>query len=257
MNPKLPAIATESIERAALLLSDCVATGSIGVLTGPNGSGKTEALKALVGRYAKIGTKGTALYFRCCLLKSHTRGLKDLAEAMGRKLFAGSNSTGSVQFAIRTCIHEMERQGITAIFLDDADLWSEEVLENVIALRDKAHEKGWPLVVILAGATNPDNWLGRVASARSRTLKVEAFQDLGPGEMLGILRSWNPVFEAFTQAVAEGDKKAEKCARTIHAHTKGNMRRLSYFALLYAAHAGDASVSPETLEKVLPHLNAA
>ena len=254
MNDELPIVTTEAIERCIGLLKDCYAARGIGVITGPNGTGKSTALKTLMRRYPTLGLRGRPFYLRCCPVKGHTRGLKDLVDALGRKIFHGSGA--SVAYTAKLCLHELKRLEISALFLDDADLWGTDVMEGVVALRDMAIDADYPLVLLMAGAGNPERWIGSIPSAKSRLLKVETIGELTLEQMLGVLRSWGEVFEVFVLSAESGDKEATKAARKLHSYLRGNFRKLGFLASLHQMGGPETRFDGERIEALLPRLAA-
>lgn len=219
-------VPTPAVESAMTLLRECIATQSIGALIGSNGVGKTYALKAVEGRYAKLGLGGECLRYRCCEVRGSTRGVRDLLMHLGGRLASLRNGvTGGLQLYAKMAQAEFRKRDIRVLLLDEADLWDVSALGGLITLFDTLREAGLPLTILMVGILPPAQWLDQLSSLRSRTLRVETITPLGKETLLGVCQEWA---EPFRQLAADVDAKrpaAQKLLRMIFAGTQGNLRR--------------------------------
>lgn len=245
----LKIIKTPDVQAGIELLQDCAAAGAIGVITGPNGTGKTEALRAIEKTYGKLGLQGIALYYRCHFNKRSTRGIKDLLDCLGVRQ-AAFQSGASVQFSVKTCMAELKKRKIHCLLIDEADLWTKESLIGLIGLFDMAQLEQFHLTILLGSTGNPDLWLSQITSARSRTLKVVAFGYLTRDLMLEVLRHWGEGFEKLANQVSKRQAEAKKIAGRIHKLTGGNFRRLGHYGRLHLTYFKNQTPNAENLELV-------
>ena len=253
---ELAIIPTPDIEAVGELAKDSSATASLSVVTGIPGTGKTEALKAIQRRWTSLGMPGTALYVRAHHVKGYTRPVKDILEILGRKQ-TGANGTGSLQFSIRICRQELEKQQIRGLLIDEAENWGTEGISGVIGLYDACRQEKQPLTVIMASAANPSTWIDQSASGKSRALRVMSLKPLPIEMLIGVLRAWGGGLEQLAEGVGKGEADALKLATRLHRHLSGNFRRLAYFAGLHHLHCPGQAISADSLDRVLPKLTGA
>ena len=235
------------MQTAVELLRDCTATQALGVIVGPNGSGKTKALLAIERTYGKLGLSGVAFYYRCHLNKRNSRGIKDILDALGVRQ-AAFQSGASVQFAIKTCLAELKKKKIHCLLVDEADLWTRESLLGLVGLFDMARLDGFDLVILLASTGNPDIWLAPVTAAKSRTLKVVEFAYMDRDLMLKVLCKWGTEFSSLADRVGKKEAEAAKVAGRIYKLTDGNFRRLSHYAALHLTYFQGQAPTTESVE---------
>jgi hypothetical protein len=246
---ELPIVDTPDVQATVELLRDSAAAKAIGVITGPNGSGKTEALRAVEKMYGKLGMLGTALYYRCHLNKRNSRGIKDILDSLGVRQ-AAFQSGASLQYAVKMCLAELKKKKIHALLIDEADLWTRDSLLGLIGLFDMALLEKYPLAMVLASTGNPDLWLAPVASAKSRTLKITSFEYMDRELMGKVMRKWGTEFESWLDLVEKKDATALKVLTRIHKLTAGNFRRLGHFASLHLTYFKNQQPNPENVELV-------
>lgn len=241
-------VPTPAVETAMTLLRECMATQSIGALIGSNGVGKTFALKAVEGRYSKLGLGGACLRYRCCEVRGSTRGVRDLLMHLGGRLASLRNGvTGGLQLYAKMAQAEFRKRDIRVLLLDEADLWDVAALGGLITLFDTLREGGLPLTIVLTGILPPAQWLDQLSSLRSRTLRVETVTPLSKETLLGVCQEWA---EPFRQLAADVDAKkpaSQKLLRTIFSGTQGNLRRARQLCDLLLMQGPQFELSEQTV----------
>jgi hypothetical protein len=244
-------LTTPSIDRAIDLLLECTATRAIGVITGDNGSGKTFALRALAGRYAKLNLPGNCVFYRCCQVQGPTRGVKDLlSELSGRGSVFRNGSSAGLQLLVREMLHELKKKDIRTLLLDEADLWEREALAGFVTCYDFCRGNDVPVTVIMTGTKALRDWIGAVPAGLSRTLRTEHFGSLSLTIMTSILQEWGEPFRQVVRLAKSGDAEAKRHLQVIHKHTGGNIRRLRFFAELLLLHQSDGEITRDRISHV-------
>lgn len=241
---------------ATSLLQDCAATGGLGVISGPPGSGKSIALRRLATRYASTGLPGSSFYYCCQSNAGATRGVKDILAEMGvgGALIAQGHGT-PMQLLLKIALREFVRKGIRCILLDETDRWDEAAVSGVIAMHDDARDNGHSFSLIMATMEPSPAWLANAESARSRTLRVIHAERALIGEALALLALWSEDFAKFNALVDSADQPAIALARRIHEEFGGDLRRLNFFVRLYICHWSGRAVSKETVNSTIKRLN--
>jgi len=112
------------VEKAVDLLKLCSLTEAVGVIHGPNGTGKTEILRILERDYAACGLPGTVVRLRCCQQAGASRGIKDMLAEMGPGgVFVAVGQAASVALLCKAAVRAFEKRDVRALLLDEADLW--------------------------------------------------------------------------------------------------------------------------------------
>lgn len=244
-------LTTPSINRAIDLLLECMATGSLGVITGDNGSGKTFALRALAGRYSKLNLAGNCIFYRCCQVQGPTRGVKDLlSEISSRGSIFRNGSSAGLQLLVRDVLHELKKKDIRTLLLDEADLWERDALAGFVTCYDFCRGNDVPLTVILTGTKALRDWIGAVPAGISRTLRTEHFGSLSLAILTSILQEWGEPFRKLVALAKSGDPEAKRHLQAIHKHTGGNIRRLRFFAELLLLHQPKGPITRDVISNV-------
>lgn len=243
-----PILTTPCVSTAVDLFNECVATRSIGVMVGANGSGKTYALRALEMRHAKSGMGGVCVRYRCCQVQGSTRGVRDLLLHLGGRLASlRTGATGGLQLFCKLAQAEFKKQDIRVLLLDEADLWDLSSLGGLVTLYDYLLENGRPVTLIMTGALPPPHWLDQISALRSRTLRIETIQPLSKEMLMGVLQEWAPPFLQLANQITNGVAAAEKRLKLIHRGTCGNLRRARQFADLLLMHGQNFKLTEETI----------
>jgi len=220
---------------ARSLLADCLLTGSIGAIVGPNGCGKTIALKFL----EHTPVDGSIFRLRCCQQEGSSRGVRDLLMEMGAAgIFAAANQSMPLAFLCKIALRTFEQRNVRALLLDEADLWDAAALSGLVTLLDQAAEKGRPIAAILTGSLPPQQWIQQVPSLDSRTFHIVRGENLSLDSTVGLLETWGGPFPVFSASYEAEDSDAMTIAEEIHAATGGNPRRLNFLASLLIASKG-------------------
>lgn len=159
-----------SIEAALKLAKHCRAVGSIGVITGGNGTGKTESLKFLA-RSPELTPDQTAYYHQCVAAVGPSGAMRDMLAAMEVRQAVHQRGM-AVPIALKLALREMQDRKIGMLLLDEADLLSIESLQGLVSFYDHCRNKEYPLAIIMAGAKDDAKWIGGLAAAWSRTLML-------------------------------------------------------------------------------------
>lgn len=256
-NPEV--IATLPIlNEAADLLLDCVATGGVGLIAGPAGSGKSIALRRLAARYASMGLNGSCVSYCCQANAGATRGVKDLLAYMGVGGSILANGHGApMQLILKVALREFARKGVRCILLDETDRWDAEAMAGMLALHDHLSENGHQTALLAVTMLDSPEWLANAEAARSRTLRTLKTDHVSAEQMLGLLALWSDEFAKFTGTVETGDKQSGALAHLIYEQTAGgDMRRLNFFVRLYVRHCAGQPVSEETVALALAKMDA-
>jgi hypothetical protein len=239
------------LDQASELLLDCAATGGIGVIAGPPGSGKTVALKRLAARYSGLGLPGACLYYCCQQNAGTTRGVKDILMefGIGGAIIAQGHGA-SMQMILKLALRDFQRRNLRCLLLDESQRFDVDAMNGVVALHDHLREHDHPTAIVVASNVDTPEWLVATESARTRTLKIlrSAYPDTD--HMLGIMSLWADEFVRFADMVDSGNKGATDLARKIHTRTGGNLRRLNFFAKLFLRHHAGQELSLEIVESV-------
>ena len=213
---------------ATELLLDCAATGAIGVISGPPGSGKSVALRRLAARYAGMSLPGAAFYYCCQSNAGPTRGLKDLLAEMGiGGAIIASGHGASMQLLLKLALRDFMRKNIRCLLLDESDRWDAEAVTGMLALHDHLRERGHQISLLFASMSDFPEWMSQHEAARSRTLRVLRAERVTASQMIGLLGLWG---DEFSGAVDDD------VVHLIHERTGGDLRRLNFFARLHARH---------------------
>jgi len=224
------------IEQAELLLRDCSLTASIGVIVGPNGCGKSEALKRLAGNYRSLGLPGQAARIRCCQQDGPTRGAKDilLEIGVGGALMMNGQAT-PLSLICKTAVRAFRQRNLRCLLLDEADNWTIDTLGGFVTLLDYLRDKDHPVCAILTGVQSPTSWIGAVPALDSRTLATVNGYQLSENQVAGVLCKWGGAFSGLADSYIKGEGAALNAMQTIQSATGGNLRRLNYLCSLLAA----------------------
>jgi hypothetical protein len=221
-----------SIQTAVKLARHCRALGTIGVLVGGNGVGKTESLKFLA-RSSELTPNQTAYYHQCVAAEGPSRGVRDMLVAMEVRQAIYQRGM-ALPVALKLSLREMQDRKIGMLLLDEADLLSIESLQGVISFYDYCRSKDYRVAIIMAGARGDEKWIGALSAAWSRTLKVCRLSNLSVEMTAALFQGWGSPMTELAQAVRAKDRDAIVVLKTIHRGTGGNPRRLYFMAGLAA-----------------------
>jgi hypothetical protein len=252
MSSDLPTLATSLLTRCVDLARDAVLLDCLGAVTGPNGSGKTIALRGVVSRYPGLGLDGFPLYHRACGAQGSTRGVKDLLhEAFGVR--EAHVSSSNLQIACKLGLREFSNRKIKLLLLDEADSLARDSLIGVTTLIDYCNGHGHRIGLIMAAAQSLNSWMGTNAAGMSRTVRCIESSNMSVEEMLGVFSEWLPGLQPLIVKVKEKDGAALKMARLIHRGCQdGNFRRMSYFAkILRDSQAYDEAAIKAAIAKIV------
>ena len=228
------------VSAARSLLADCMLTSSVGVIVGPNGCGKSIALKFL----ERTSVDGSIFRLRCCQQEGSSRGVRDLLMEMGAAgVFAAANQSMPLSFLCKIALRTFEQRNICVILLDEADLWDGAALSGFVTLLDHAAEKGRPVAAILVGSLPPQQWLQQVPSLDSRTFHIVRGENLSLDSAVGLLATWGDSLAAFAASYEAEEEEAMKIADEIYAATGGNPRRLNFLASLLLSSKGGITLT--------------
>lgn len=240
-------ITLPALERAHQLATHCVNLRCVGAICGPNGVGKTVALRSIEAKFPTMGVPGACVYYRAFHTDGHTRGVRDLLIGLGIR-----NSQmpmgASLQLVCKVALREFRAQQIRFLLIDEADSWTLEALHGIVSLVDAANQANLPLSMILAGETGLPKWLMQHGAGFSRTLQIDHFQNLPLDLTLAVVRQWGTPFQTLAERIAAKDKEARLLAKRILQATGGNLRRLNFFARLYLSQFTDAAITSDQLE---------
>ncbi len=232
-------LALPSVVAAQALGRHCVALDCIGVLCGPNGVGKSEALKFLSRSTDLLPTGTVAHYHQCIQAIGPSRAVRNILIDMEVRQAVHQRGM-ALPIALKLALREFEESKIGLLLLDDADLLSQESLQGIISLYDYFRAKGRPLAMICAGASSHEKWIGSLPAAWSRTIKVCKLQNLTVEMTCALFGGWGAPMSDLAKGVREKDRDAISTIKLIHKGTGGNTRRLYYFAKL-------ATIDPQAL----------
>jgi hypothetical protein len=240
---------------AAELLMDCAATGGVGVISGPSGSGKSIALRRLVTRYPAMGQPGNAVYYCCQNGVGPTRGVIALLGDIGVGGAIITNGHGApMPLVLKIALREFVRKNIRCVLLDESDRWNSDTIAGLFAMHDYLRENGHPFALLMVTNQDSPTWLGDADPIRSRTLRVIRVGHVAVEEMIGIMAVWGEEFSKFSAKVDEGDKAADEVARHIHDSTGGDLRRVNFFARVFLRHFWGKAVTMKNAEATLERL---
>jgi hypothetical protein len=166
-----------SITSAQVLAKHCVALGCIGVITGTNGVGKSEALKFLARSTDLLPADTKTRYHQCVQAAGASRAVRDILVDLEVRQAVHQRGM-ALPIALKLALREFTERKIGLLLLDDGDLLSIDSLQGIVSLYDYCRAKNYPLSLILAGATGSEKWIGALPAAWSRTLKVCRLQNL-------------------------------------------------------------------------------
>lgn len=236
-----------ALERAHQLATHCIRLCCLGAICGPNGVGKTVALRSIEAKFPAMGVTGACVYYRAFHTDGHTRGVRDLLVGLGVRS-SQIPSGASLQLVSKVALREFRAQQIRLLLIDEADSWTLDSLRGMISVADAANQSALPLSVILAGDSDLPKWLGQHGAGISRTLQIDHFQNLPLDLTLAVLRQWGTPFQILTEQVSQKDKEARALAKRILQATGGNLRRLNFFARLYLGDFPEAPITSDQLE---------
>lgn len=241
------------LQEAAELLLDCAATGGIGLISGPAGSGKSVSLRWLATRYTSIGLTGECVSYCCQSNAGATRGVKDLLAHMGvGGAILATGHGAPMQLILKLALREFVRKGVRCILLDESDRWDAEAMGGIVALHDHLRENQHQIALLAVTMLDMPVWLANAEAARSRTLRTLGAEHVSAEQMLGLLALWGDEFAKFTAVVESGNREAGALAHLIFEQTgSGDMRRLNFFVRLYQRHCSGKAVSDSTVSLAL------
>jgi len=249
MTTDLPIITTGLIDRAVQLAKDAVLLDCIGTITGPNGTGKSIALRTVKNRYPSSGLDGNAHYHRACATQGHTRGVKDILFEFGVR--EAHVSSSNLQIACKLGLREFSGRKIKLLLLDEADSLAKDSLVGIVSLLDYCNQHGHRLGLVMAAAQPVSGWLAANSAGMSRTVRSERADNMSVEEMLANLREWVPGLATLI-AQAKENPEALKLTRLIHKGVgDGNFRRMSFFAGLLRQ---EQCVNEESIRQVLARI---
>jgi len=236
-----------AVERAQQLAAHCIQLRCIGAICGPNGVGKTVALRSIESKFPAMGVAGTCIYYRAFHTDGYTRGVRDLLASLGIRS-SQIPMGASLQLVSKVALREFRAQQIRLLLIDEADSWTLDSLRGLISVFDAANQADIPLSVVFAGESGLPKWLGQHGAGLSRTLQIDHFQNLPLDMTLAVLRQWGTPFQSLAEKISEKDKDSRLLAKRILQVTGGNLRRLNFFARLYLAHFPEPPITADRLE---------
>lgn len=245
----------ELLDEVHALAMECMALGCLGVLDGPPGVGKTIALQSVEKRLNISGHPSRSLYVRAYPSQGPTRSVRDLLESVGVRTHIMSQGV-ALQTLARMALKEFASRGIELLLVDEADNWSIEGLQGFVTMLDVSRQQGRFVSAILCGNSDMTKWVGQYAAGISRTLRAVNAQSLEVTTMLGVLAEWGEGFAQLVTQIRAGDKSARSLGNAIHKLTRGNLRRLHFYARLHVMHFGDEIVTEPSHQTVTTKLLA-
>ncbi len=222
-----------SVQTAQTLAKHCNALGAIGVLLGPNGVGKSEAMKALTRNPDLLPAGRTAHYFLAAQAVGPSRGVRDMLVDMEVRQAIHQRGM-ALPIALKLAHRELTDRKIDLLLIDEGDLMAIDSIQGIISMYDYCRHRGHRLAMILGGSKSTDKWIGGVSSAWSRTLKVCRVNNLSPEMTCAVFNGWGTPMMELSKLVKERDPSATLVLKTIHKGTGGNLRRLYYFSEMAA-----------------------
>ena len=222
-----------SLRAAESLARHCLALRAIGVINGPNGTGKTQALKALARHNSLLPPERICHYYTAAQAEGSSRGVRDLL--IDLEVRQAIHQRGlALPIALRLSLREFVDRKIDLILVDEADLLSSDALRGMVSMFDYASLKGHPIGMMLAGVKPIDKWIKALPDGWSRTLKVSRLTNLSVELTCATFAGWGSPMAELAGKVKQKDRDAVQLIRAIHRGTGGNLRRLFYFAGLAA-----------------------
>jgi hypothetical protein len=222
-----------SVEATVRLAKHCRALGTIGVITGPNGTGKTEALKFLLRCPDLLPPQQFAYYYQAVQAIGPSRGVRDILVDMEVRQAVHQRGM-ALPIALKLALREFQDRKIHLLLIDEADLLAIDALQGLISLYDFCRAKGHHVAMVCAGARTTEKWIGSLPAAWSRTLKVSRIHNLSVEMTCALFQGWGSPMAELAEAVRAKNKDAIALIKTIHKGTGGNLRRLYFFAGLAA-----------------------
>jgi len=247
MDPTERIVTLPAIERAHQLATHCIQLRCLGAICGPNGVGKTIALRSIESRFPTMGVPGTCVYYRAFHTDGYTRGVRDLLASLGIRS-SQIPMGASLQLVSKVALREFRTQQIRLLLIDEADSWTLDSLCGMISVTDAANQAEIPLSVIFAGDSGLPKWLGQHGAGFSRTLQIDHFQNLPLDLTLAVLRQWGAPFQFLAEQISQKEKDARLLAKRILQATGGNLRRLNFFARLYLVNFPEPPITSDQLE---------
>ena len=227
----------------------CSALRCLGVLTGDNGTGKTVCLKRLQAFPSKYGVEGKTAYFLAATTAGPTRGLKDFLADRGVKQAIHQKGI-SMKLLTKLAYRELQEKDIRMLLVDEADLIDTAALQGFVSLSDTCRDLRFPIAVLFSGVRDPSLWIGPIGAAESRTLQYARLSALTPELITAVFSGWGRPVAQLAEQVKAKDKDAIGTIRAIHRATKGNFRRLYFFARLAALEHGECRLTEEVVDEI-------
>lgn len=250
-SPAPKTITTPEVERVRKLLDEVAVTESIGVIQGPNGTGKTTLLHAALAWHQSQKKPGKAVYFRCAKAQS-LRGLRDLLAHLGSRQAEVQRGLSHAMLT-RIAADIYREMQLSLLVLDEADLWHLDALTAFVGLNDQIRADGHAVTVLMAGAKPVKLWIGACGAGISRTLRIERIAPLDRTFTASVLKHWSPAGAKLFEQIHEKDAAATEALKLICQATGGNLRRLKYLSDLAKLHK--AEFTPESLPSLLSKIN--
>jgi len=241
------------VEAVIEVTRTAIALDGIAAIVGPNGTGKTEALKQMVVRAASGEFGGSAKYILFGPGKGPVRAIRDILVEFGVTR-AMHQRTLQLEVACKLCAQACSDSQLRLLCLDEVDLLAPESLRGLVSLHEYLKSKDLPVAMILAGASHRSKWLDTLPAAVSRTVNIVATDNLGRELTCAVFAKWGAPMATLAEKVRQGDKEATATLRTIWKHCgNGNLRRLNMLARL-AVQNHVESLDADTLEKLFAKL---
>jgi hypothetical protein len=246
-----PILTTRLITQSVDLAKDALSLDCIGVIHGVNGTGKTEALKAVHSRFPSVCKDGISILHRACAVSGPTRGVKDLLIEVGLK--GGHVSSMSLQLACKLALREFSNKNVRLLLVDEADAMAKDSLGGLITLVDYCNQHGQRIALVMTAAHDISSWFSGQRAGMSRTVRFVQSTHLSIEETLSIIVEWVPELSELIRKAQNDDPSSLKLTRLIYKGTaEGNLRRLSYFCGLLKS---DNSFSPKDILSVIDRIS--